>query len=82
VCLVEAKLEVVSTTSKTMTILSRLAIIIAVVSALALIATLVLYFQHITVPPLVMAFSVWGLPVAFILAAVVVFSNIAKRRNT
>ncbi|UUX59571.1 hypothetical protein [Glutamicibacter halophytocola] len=71
-----------STTSKTMTVISRLAIIIAVISALALIATLVLYFQNITIPPVVMAFAVWGLPVAFILAAAVVISNIAKRRNT
>lgn len=65
-----------------MTVISRLAIIIAVVSALALIATLVFYFQQIAIPPLVMAFAVWGLPVAFVLAAVVVISNISKRRNT
>ncbi|UYQ78121.1 hypothetical protein OF385_02880 [Glutamicibacter sp. JL.03c] len=71
-----------STASKTMTVISRVAIIIAVVSALALIATLVLYFQQIAIPPLVMAFAVWGLPVAFVLAAIVVISNIAKRRNT
>lgn len=77
-----AKLEAVSTASKTMTVISRLAIVIAVVSALALIATLVLYFQQIAIPPLVMAFAVWGLPIAFVLAAVVVISNIAKRRNT
>ncbi|UXN31937.1 hypothetical protein [Glutamicibacter sp. M10] len=71
-----------STTSKTMTVISRLAIIIALLSALALIGTLVLYFQNIAIPALVMAFAVWGLPLAFILGIVVVIGNIVKRRNT
>ncbi|KSU66778.1 hypothetical protein [Arthrobacter sp. NIO-1057] len=70
-----------STASKTLTVISRLAIVVAVISALALIGTLVLYFQHIAIPPVIMAFAVWGLPVAFVLAAVVVISNILKRRN-
>jgi len=77
----DAKLELVSTTSKTMTVLSRLAIIIAVLSALALVGTLVLYFQNIAIPAVLMAFCVWGLPLAFALAIVVVIGNIAKRRN-
>lgn len=64
-----------------MTVISRLAILIAVLSALALVGTLVLYFQNIAIPALLMAFNVWGLPLAFALGIIVVIGNIAKRRN-
>lgn len=64
-----------------MTAITRLAIAIAVLSVIALITTLILYFQGIAIPALVMAFAVWGLPAAFILAAVVVIGNIRKRRT-
>ncbi|WP_313812048.1 hypothetical protein [Glutamicibacter sp.] len=70
-----------SVSSITLNIVSRIAIVIAVLSALSLVATLVLYFQGISIPPLVMALGVWGLPAAFILAAVVVIGNIIKRRS-
>ncbi|GAA1412200.1 hypothetical protein AUR04nite_11140 [Glutamicibacter uratoxydans] len=71
-----------SASSLTLSIVSRVAIVIAVLSALSLVATLVLYFQQIAIPRAVMALGVWGLPVAFLLAAVVVIGNIIKRRNT
>ncbi len=77
----EAKLGSVSDSSKTMTVLSRMAIIIAVLSALALVGTLVFYFQDLAIPPLLMLFARLGLPAAFILAAIVVFGNVAKRRK-
>lgn len=77
-----AKLGTVSDSSKTMTALSRLAIIIAILSTLALIGTLVFYFQEIAIPPVLMLFARIGLPIAFILAAIVVFGNIAKRRKS
>lgn len=64
-----------------MTVISRLAILIAVFSALALVGTLVLYFQNIAIPALLMAFNVWGLPLSFALGIIVVIGNIAKRRN-
>ncbi|MGH3653501.1 hypothetical protein [Glutamicibacter sp.] len=70
-----------SDSSKTMTVLSRMAIIIAVLSALALVGTLVFYFQDLAIPPLLMLFARLGLPAAFILAAIVVFGNVAKRRK-
>ncbi|MNW29925.1 hypothetical protein D3C74_67960 [compost metagenome] len=77
-----AKLGSVSDSSKTMTALSRLAIIIAILSALALVGTLVFYFQEIAIPPLLMLFARLGLPTAFILAAIVVFGNVARRRKS
>lgn len=77
-----AKLGIVSDSSKTMTALSRLAIIIAILSALALVGTLVFYFQEIAIPPLLMLFARLGLPTAFILAAIVVFGNVARRRKS
>lgn len=77
-----AKLGSVSDSSKTMTALSRLAIIIAILSALALVGTLVFYFQEMAIPPLLMLFARLGLPTAFILAAIVVFGNVARRRKS
>ncbi|WP_443440270.1 hypothetical protein, partial [Glutamicibacter arilaitensis] len=76
-----AKLGSVSASSKTMSFLSRLAIAIAVLSALALIGILVFYFQGIAIPPLLMLCARFGLPTAFILAAVVIFGNVARRRS-
>ncbi|MCS3492244.1 polyferredoxin [Arthrobacter sp. JUb119] len=71
-----------SDSSKTMTALSRLAIIIAILSALALVGTLVFYFQEMAIPTLLMLFARLGLPTAFILAAIVVFGNVARRRKS
>ncbi|MFJ2620918.1 hypothetical protein [Glutamicibacter sp. NPDC087344] len=70
-----------STLSVTMSVFSRLAIVLAIASALALVAVLVLYFQEITIPPMLMILGVWGLPVAFLLGGVVVIGNIIRRRN-
>ena len=71
----------VSTLSVTLSIVSRLAIGVAVVSTLALAATLVLYFQEISIPPFLMILGVWGLPVAFLLGVAVVIGNVIRRRN-
>ncbi|HAY43939.1 MAG TPA: hypothetical protein DCY59_10540 [Micrococcaceae bacterium] len=71
-----------SSSSITLSVISRTAIALAVLSALSLVAVLVLYFQEISVPPLIMAFGIFGLPIAFILAGVVIVANILKRRNS
>ncbi|MGO2052560.1 hypothetical protein ACT3UD_08295 [Glutamicibacter sp. 287] len=70
-----------SASSITLTVISRTAITLAVLSALSLAAVLVLYFKEISIPPIIMAFGVFGLPLAFILAGVVIIGNIRKRRN-
>lgn len=64
-----------------MTWLSRLTIALAVISALALVAVLVLYFQEIAIPTAVMALGLYGLPVAFILGIVLVVYFIRQRRK-
>jgi len=71
----------VSASTVTLSIVSRTAIVIAVLSTLSLIATLVLYFQQISIPGIIMAFGIWGLPVACLLGVVVVIWNIVRRRN-
>ncbi|WP_404289290.1 hypothetical protein [Glutamicibacter arilaitensis] len=71
-----------SASSITLTVISRTAVTLAVLSALSLATVLVLYFQEISIPPIIMAFGVFGLPLAFILAGVVVIGNISKRRNS
>lgn len=75
------KVGTVSTLSVTLSVVSRLAIGVAVVSTLALAATLVLYFQEISIPPFLMILGVWGLPVAFLLGVAVVLGNVIRRRN-
>ncbi|WP_346921357.1 hypothetical protein [Glutamicibacter creatinolyticus] len=72
----------VSTPSVAMTWITRFTIALAAVSTLALVAVLVLYFQHIAVPPLVMGVGLYGLPVAFILGAVVIAYSIRQRRRS
>ena len=71
----------VSALSTTVSIFSKLAIAIAVLSVLSLIATLVLYFQEIEIPPLLMACGLWGLPLACLFAVGVVIGSIIRRRN-
>lgn len=75
------KVERVSTLSVTLSVVSRLAIGVAAVSTLALAATLVLYFQEISIPPFLMVLGVWGLPAAFLLGIAVVIGNIIRRRS-
>ncbi|MCW4466493.1 hypothetical protein OK351_13405 [Glutamicibacter sp. MNS18] len=70
-----------STTSIAVSWISRIAITVAAISSVALITMLVMYFQEITIPTLVMAVSLYGLPAAFILGGVVVTYNIRQRRR-
>lgn len=62
--------------------LFRFTVLLALVSALALVAVLVLYFQQISIPTFVMALGLYGLPVAFILGMVLVVYYINRRRNS
>ena len=71
----------VSTTSVAVSWIARIAITVAIIASVALIAMLVMYFQEITIPTLVMAVSLYGLPAAFILGGVVVTCNIRQRRR-
>lgn len=61
--------------------LSRFVILLALVSSAALVAVLVMYFQEIQIPTLVMAFGLYGLPVAFILGGLIVVNNIRQRNR-
>lgn len=71
----------VSASTVTLSLVSKLAVTLAALSVLALIGTLVLYFQGVAIPGMLMGFGMWGLPAAFILGIMVVIGNIVKRRN-
>ncbi|MHA7159420.1 hypothetical protein [Glutamicibacter endophyticus] len=71
-----------STSSTVISVISRTAIVIAALSTVSLIAILVLYFAEMSIPAVVMAIGIFGLPIAFILGGVVVVNNILQRRNS